>query len=61
MTTKRKPDEDGSENLLAACIELKEKIEKKLKSNRLRPEDRDKYEKSLRATKRNIRQAKRLI
>ena len=61
MTTKRKPIEDGSEDLLAACIELKEKIEKKLKSNRLSPKDRAKHEKSLRATKRNIGQAKRLI
>ncbi len=61
MTTKRIVIDDGSEDLLAACVRLKEKVEKKLKSKTLSTEDRDRYKKALRTSNRHIREAKRLV
>jgi hypothetical protein len=61
MTTKRKAIDDGSEDLLVACVRLKARIEKKLKSGKLSPEDRTKFERALRTTERNIGRAKRMV
>lgn len=53
--------DNDSEDLLAACVRLKERIEKKLKSKKLSPEVRENHEKALRKAKRHITEAKTMV
>lgn len=61
MTTKAINLSNDSEDLLAACIRLRERIEKKLKSKKLSAEVRKNYEKTLRKSKRHIREARTMV
>ena len=61
MTTKAIDLDNDAEDLLAACIGLKERIEKKLKSKKLSAEARKNYEKALRKVKRQVGEARSMV